>query len=901
MPVRAGGHIRNVFPARLITRLLLVLALPSLAPVRADTPERFPFVIPADDRARTPVDVSALNPAPLTERSRIVARNGHFYTLSGRRVRFVGTNFAAGACFPRKEDAPILAARLRKYGFNCVRLHHMDAPWADPNIFYFHGGSSGKTTRALSPESLDRLDYLVYQFRRHGIYVDMNLHVTRAWSAPDGFPDADKIDPQGKFVSYFDARAVQLQREYARQLLTHRNAYTKTRYVDEPTVALIEITNEDSLLGVADTLADLPEHYRGQLAAGWNRFLRARHGSTARLLAAWNAGVKPLGETLIRNGRFAAGAEGWTAERHENAGMEMGVEDVADAPGGRALRLSRLHTDATDWHLQLHQTGLDLKEGETYTVSFAARAGAPRAISVGVRQDQSPWGFVGLDRKVALTTAWQRFTFSFAAANVLPGHSRLSFVLGGAAPDVFLADVSLRPGGGGVEIAPGQSLEAANLDIPAGITPTAPGRDYAAFLIDVEGRFARGMRDYIQNTLGAKAPVTCSQASYGGIGGVWRESEMDWVDMHAYWQHPNFPNRPWDVNDYRIGNTSMLRDAGAGTLDGLAMHRVAGKPFTVSEYDHPAPNEYAAEIVPIIFAFAAWQDWDGVFLFAYHGDDENWRRNRIEGFFDQAAHPGKLAFLPWAAHVFLRGALSPSPFAMTLTVPKNQIPVLKARGTDYAFWSVPAPVRRRLLEGPATARDFLDYRSAVRFVDEPGEVRVDKPLKVLSDLVMDWFSWDHDTDQLIVTSTEAQAVIGFVGGKRTELRGVSSLTVTVEPTPRSFAALTLAAMDGKRMDESASLLLTAVDKVENPGLVWNADRTFAANAWANGPTMAEAVTATITLETKAKTIVVYALDGTGKRKATVPSRLANGTLSFGIGPQYKTLWYEIAAQTAARR
>ena len=47
--------------------------------------------------------------------------------------------------------------------------------------------------------------------------------------------------------------------------------------------------------------------------------------------------------------------------------------------------------------------------------------------------------------------------------------------------------------------------------------------------------------------------------------------------------------------------------------------------------------------------------------------------------------------------------------------------------------------------------------------------------------------------------------------------------------------------------------------------------------------------------TEAKAARVYALDGNGTRVGEVPASLAAGKLSFTIGPQFKTPWYEIAA------
>jgi hypothetical protein len=869
--------------------LLLGLLLTTVVPAHGAA-ERFRFAIPWDDASQTAVSAASLNPAPLTEKHRVVIENGHFYDQTGRRVRFVGTNLAAGACFPRKEDAPKVAARMHKFAFNIVRLHHMDAAWADPNIFYLTGGSYGRKTEHLDPQSLDRLDYLIYQLKQHGIYVDINLHVSRTFTAEEGFPDTDRIDSLGKVVGYFEPRMIERQKLYAEQLLAHYNPYTKTKYVDDPAVALIEITNEDSLLGSAGSIAALPEHYRNILSTGWHEFLRGKYGSTAAMLAAWNADAQPLGESMLRNPGFEEDVSGWTLETHGQTSAEMGAEEASgegDIPPGRVLHLTNLRLDDTDWHLQLHQVGLDLQDGRLYTVSFAARSDALRSMVVSTRHDEEPWGFVGLDERVSLTPQWKRYAFTFVARDTRPSHTRLSFVIGMESGDIYLADLSLQPGGGGVELAPGQSLEAGNLDLPA-ISDTPRGRDWVEYLIDVESKFTQGMYDHVKKALGARGAVTCSQASYGGLGGVWRESHMDWVDMHSYWQHPWFPNQPWDSNDYRTGNTSMVRDRNGGTLSGLAMHRVAGKPFTVSEYDHPYPNEYAAEMVPMVFAYAAWQDWDGVFLFAYHGDDAGWDRNRIDSFFDQSAHPGKLAFVPAAARMFLSGCVGPAPGEQTLVVPEGQVVPLTARAADWFSWS-----SDRRIGNLVSAADFLQRRTAVRFVKGNGPLQLErketKPASPATRLT--WQTADPAEALFTVDSPCAKAVVGFAGGRSVKLSG---LIVAMKPTERNFISLMLAVRDGKPTESSRSLLLTAVDKVENPGLEWNAERTFAANAWGPGPTLAQTVPATVIVWTKMRKAEVYALDATGKRAKKTPSSLINGRLSFSIGPEDKALWYEVA-------
>lgn len=842
----------------------------NLPRAEAQPPTAFPFVLPWDDASETATSVAHLNPAPLTDAQKLTARDGHFYDTTGRRVRFVGVSIGAGAAFPTKEDAPQIAARLHKYGINLVRLHHMDARWSTPNLFSFRGGYNKTTT--LDPQSLDRLEFFIAELKKHGVYVDLNLHVSREWLPGDGFP-AGSLPELGKVLAYFHPHAIALQKQFAAQVLTHRSPYTGQPLATDPVLALVELNNEDSLVSSAGQAAALPPALRKPLEAGWNAYLKRKYTTTAALKSRWSR-AQALGNELLKQSPQA-----WTVETHDQTKMTL-------AAAGTVAHLKGLKTDSTNWHLQLHQTGLTLEPGKTYTVSFSARASAPRTAFVNARLDQAPWTMVGLDSSVALGTAWKRYSLTFVAnTSVLPEHSRLSFMLGDSAAEVFIKDWSLRPGSGGAALTPGQSLEAGTVELGQ-VSGSAAGIDYTHYLMTVEAAFSDQLTAAVRAT-GCTAPVTCSQASYGGIAGVYRESQRDWVDMHAYWQHPSFPGKAFDANNFRIENTPMVADKGAGTLDSLAMHRVAGKPFTVSEYDHPAPSEYSAEQVPLIFAYAAWQDWDGVFLFAY----ETGRSEKITGFFDQQLHPAKLGFLPAAASLFLRGDLAPAPNQMTLTVPNAKVAPLKALGSDGAFWSL---AESRFVVGQsvgapekADARAFLTHRAALRFEPDPGPIAfgvkqtsADPP----------GFLWDHEQQVVTVNTAASKALIGKLGGKTFSFSG---FTATIDSSPRNFAVVTLTSRDGKPTSESRTLLLTAVDKAENPGLTWNAERTFAANAWEKGPTQVEVPHGTIRITTNATQATGWALDGTGKRRKAIPTTLSNGTLTVPINSHHQTIWYEI--------
>lgn len=846
----------------------------------APASDRFAFPVSVEGIAPgSAVDMSAINPAPLAGKHRVVARNGHYYDASGKRVRFLAIGAGAANIFPTHDDAEKMALRLHRAGINMVRLHHLDATWETPNIFYFEGGwNSDKPQLTIDPRSLERLDYLVAQFKKNGIYVDLNLHITRPWNAAMGFPDATGINPEGKAVSYFEPRAIGLQRKYAREMLSHKNPHTGLTYATDPVVAIVEITNEDTLLGAADGITTLPVHYRDILQTGWNAFLKRKYKTSAGLQAAWNGKAEPLGKELIPNGKLASGTDNFSLENQFDTGATLSSESAAgqtNAPDGKVLHVGAIKANGTNWHLQLHAQGLDFKEGQRYTVSFAAKAASPRKLWVNTRTDRQPWSFVGLDQHIEVGTQWKRYAVSFVARKPDPQHNRLSWTFGDTATEFYLGDVSLRPGGGGSSLPKGESIEAGNIAL-LNLSASPSGTDYAAFLIETERRFADGMYTLIKKELGYTGTVFCSQASYGGIGGTWREANLDAVDMHAYWQHPSFPSAAFDPNNYRTENNAMVKNSGLGTLDGLANHRVAGKPFTVTEYNHPAPNEYAAETVPLMFSYAAWQDWDGIFLFAYGGTPTG----KISSFFDVSNHPAIMSYLPAAAGLFLRGDLSPSPQTMTLSIPIPLVAKLKAEGSDYAFYNTAG----KMPEGAG----FFTHRAALAFVNtkqtQPtialaGTAPTNAPL-----------AWDHAAGIYSVNTPQTRCLIGFVGDKT---QSVGDMTWQGAKAGRNFVSLTATARDGKSLAASGAILVTVMSKAENPGLVWNAERTFATNAWASGPVEVEGVTGNLTLATGAKSAKVYALDNNGNRKGEVSASVANGKLTLGVSPAHGTAWYEV--------
>jgi len=555
---------------------------PALA-AEKDPPPLFPFVVSYD----TPDNVTNLSgwlPRPAGRYGFIRAADGHLATDDGP-IRLWATNLCFEACFPSHEEARGVAARLASLGINCVRMHHMDSR----NIW---GDSPNHTT--IDPKMLERLDNLIFQLKQHGIYTDLNLHVSRWLDAKDGFPARQQRPKYDKGLGNFEPRMIELQKKYARDLLTHVNPYTKTAYAQEPAVAMIEISNEDALFNIFNRggLDDLPQPYAATYRRLWNEWLRKKYPTTERLRKAWNAGAWPLGKEMLADGDFSQPLEKhWSLQRDDWSQVTTTIED-GGPDGQRMLRLVVTRLGRQSWIPQLWHAGLAVKKGTPYTVSGYLRSTTPGKLGLNCMMAHQPWQRLGLSTNLAVGPEWKPFRVTFVAEQD-DDAVRITFSSFRPATYEFAA-ISLRPGGI-VGLEPGQNLEDATVPVlrRGRLNLTQAARhDFVDFLWDTERDYWWEMHRYLKEELGVGSLVSGTQLTYSPVH---VQAHLDYIDAHAYWNHPVFPGRPWDGRNWYVRNLALVNAADGGTLSGLAVRRVAGMAYTVSEYNHPAPNDFAAE------------------------------------------------------------------------------------------------------------------------------------------------------------------------------------------------------------------------------------------------------------------------------------------------------------------
>ena len=92
-----------------------------------------------------------------------------------------------------------------------------------------------------------------------------------------------------------------------------------------------------------------------------------------------------------------------------------------------------------------------------------------------------------------------------------------------------------------------------------------------------------------------------------------------------------------------------------GTIPDMALRRVLGKPFSVSEYGHPytatAPKTCVSEVHLLRAAYAGFQDWDYLSATRY-ASTTDWDTRRITDNLTFSQHPTKMLTLIPAAAMF---------------------------------------------------------------------------------------------------------------------------------------------------------------------------------------------------------------------------------------------------------
>jgi hypothetical protein len=405
------------------------------------------------------------------------------------------------------------------------------------------------------------------------------------------------------------------------------------------------------------------------------------------------------------------------------------------------------------------------------------------------------------------------------------------------------------------------------------------------FLVDVQKSYYREMIAHMR-TLGVRIPIT---------GTNWArcsallEAQMatDFTDSHVYW----YEFGTWKAAEKRFMNKSILGQR-EPWLWGLSSFRVLDKPFFVSEWDHPWPNEHRAEGVIQMASAAAFQGWSGAAIHTYRYDC----RENVDqlgapitadaiggvpyrgGVFDTFNDPAKFGLFYHAALMLRRGDVRESASATEIVVPQ-----LTGEGPPAAP-STPA------LQGTSEA-----HKIGIRLPGAPARGSRQVPMDAFL-VARDATEIRSDTGELYrnlekryatVDTPRSKVVYGFLGGV-----GEIALNGLKVRAKTDFAVIALSSLTDADIPQSDNLLLTAVGRADNTGVEYNADHTIQIKV-GHGPILAQVVEADLELTSEVPDLRIWAISPAGFPIGEVLVAYEEGRAKFNIGGEFPSMYYLI--------
>ena len=192
--------------------------------------------------------------------------------------------------------------------------------------------------------------------------------------------------------------------------------------------------------GTTVTLTATPSN--GASFTGWSGALSGSNATSTlvmnanKTITATFSGGNLNTTNLVTNGDFSGGETGWVFGAYENAVAEGTVS-------GGEFKISTSNAGSLNWNIQLSQTGIVLKQGKTYTLTFEARAASNTTIETNVGMSGGDYNSYSQARKISLVGTMKTFTITFTMSKTTDNDARLEFNSGTSGVSWFIDNVSL--------------------------------------------------------------------------------------------------------------------------------------------------------------------------------------------------------------------------------------------------------------------------------------------------------------------------------------------------------------------------------------------------------------------------------------------------------------------------
>ncbi len=223
------------------------------------------------------VDLRDHNHKVCGEKGRLVLSDGDlaWEKALDEKARFWGQVIGSGQIVASDQAQEMYVRRMAKQGVNMVRLHGA-----------FHGGVPGEPL-AISDEYLERFDHFVATCKKHGVYFMVNTFYDHWITGQDiGAGHKPKEHPNGWQFIHPEGRA--LWQQWTTRLFDRVNPYTGLRNSEDPTIAIVQLSNEDNYFFHSfQPYRAIPVETMVFMEKRYAEWLRNKYGDLGSAVAAW--------------------------------------------------------------------------------------------------------------------------------------------------------------------------------------------------------------------------------------------------------------------------------------------------------------------------------------------------------------------------------------------------------------------------------------------------------------------------------------------------------------------------------------------------------------------------------------------------------------------------------------
>lgn len=402
---------------------------------------------------------------------------------------------------------------------------------------------------------------------------------------------------------------------------------------------------------------------------------------------------------------------------------------------------------------------------------------------------------------------------------------------------------------------------------------------FAQFLTELKAASNRQMAAFFTSN-GINAMITGGNW-WDTMAQTFERAELDVVDNHHYWDHPQPTYNQ---------NSDMKSSLAYISPVFMAPTRIFGKPFTVSEYNFCAPNQFRAEGGAMFGAYAALQDWDGAYRFAWaHSDKNVTGQNPVEGF-DTATDPLNQLTERQIILLFGRGDVAPAAkkyvYAVTMAeATKGGLGDMWAKGLfpqPFIATALVSQIGSQVTDGRSIQGRFDGVVAAAA---PAPEVLSGNPFVGIKNLPKLSGSGDEivsDNGQVILNNKKGYVKVVtdktecLVAPAAIDLAG-KMLAVKNRST---FSSVSASAMDGKPLAESRRVLFFHLTNVFNTNMQFTNPKMTTLAKRGTLPYLVRAGAADVSLKNGNPGLKLYAVDFGGKRLREEKAEYVDGAYCF---------------------